>query len=245
MRAVVTGSTSGIGKAIALELAAGGADVLVHGRRSEPAALAIVDALRARGVQSRAIMADLRDAAQCRELAETAWKELERIDIWVNNAGADTLTGDAARWPFERKLAELLAVDVTATMLLSRDIGQRMRIAGSGTIVNIGWDQAETGMEGDSGQLFGAGKAAVMAFTKSLALTLAPQVRVNCVAPGWIQTAWGTSASTVWQERVQRETPLVRWGLPEDVARAVRCLVSPAANFITGQVIRVNGGAVR
>jgi 3-oxoacyl-[acyl-carrier protein] reductase len=100
-------------------------------------------------------------------------------------------------------------------------------------------------MEGDSGQMFGLTKGAVMAFTRSLALTLAPEVRVNCLAPGWIRTAWGEQASAVWQERVRRETPLLRWGVPDDVAAAARWLVSPAAAFITGQVLRVNGGAVR
>jgi NAD(P)-dependent dehydrogenase (short-subunit alcohol dehydrogenase family) len=109
----------------------------------------------------------------------------------------------------------------------------------------MGWDQADTGMEGDSGQLFAATKGAVMAFTKSLALSLAPEVRVNCLAPGWVRTGWGESASTYWQNRVRRETPLGRWGTPEDVAVVARWLASPAAAFITGQVIRVNGGAVR
>jgi 3-oxoacyl-[acyl-carrier protein] reductase len=84
-----------------------------------------------------------------------------------------------------------------------------------------------------------------MAFSKSLALTLAPQVRVNCLAPGWIQTDWGNTASERWHDRVRRETPLGRWGTPADVARVARWLVSPAADFITGQVIRINGGAVR
>ena len=83
-----------------------------------------------------------------------------------------------------------------------------------------------------------------MAFTKSLALSLAPEVRVNCLAPGWIRTAWGSQASEAWQARVLKETPLERWGTPEDVAAAALWLVSPAAAFITGQVIRVNGGAV-
>jgi NAD(P)-dependent dehydrogenase (short-subunit alcohol dehydrogenase family) len=70
-------------------------------------------------------------------------------------------------------------------------------------------------------------------------------VRVNCLAPGWIRTAWGEGASARWQERVRRETPLGRWGTPEDVAQAARWLVSPAAAFVTGQIIRVNGGVVR
>jgi 3-oxoacyl-[acyl-carrier protein] reductase len=130
-------------------------------------------------------------------------------------------------------------------MILARDIGRRMKARGRGVILNMGWDQAETGMEGDSGQLFGATKAAVMAFTKSLALSLAPEVRVNCLAPGWIRTAWGDQASAKWQERVRRETPLGRWGTPHDVARAARWLASPKAGFITGQVVRINGGAVR
>jgi 2-amino-4-hydroxy-6-hydroxymethyldihydropteridine diphosphokinase len=245
LRALVTGSTSGIGRAIALELAAGGADILVHGRRSRDAAEQVADQVRQAGVRGGGILADLRDPEECRRLVEAAWAEWHGLDIWVNNAGADTLTGEAAHWPFERKLAELLAVDVTATVLLARDVGERMRQAGGGVLLNMGWDQADTGMEGDSGQLFGATKAAVMAFSKSLALSLAPAVRVNCLAPGWVRTAWGEGASKVWQERVQRETPLQRWGTPEDVAATARWLVSPAAAYVTGQVVRVNGGAVR
>jgi 3-oxoacyl-[acyl-carrier protein] reductase len=112
-------------------------------------------------------------------------------------------------------------------------------------MLNVGWDQAETGMEGDSGELFAASKGAVMAFSKSLALSLAPAVRVNCLAPGWVRTAWGEKASSAWQERVLRETPLRRWGTPEDVASVARWLASPAAEFLTGQVVRINGGAVR
>ncbi len=161
------------------------------------------------------------------------------------NAGADTLTGGAGKWSFDEKLDALLAVDLKATMRLARDIGARMKARGRGSIITIGWDQAETGMEGDSGQLFAAAKGAVMCFTRSLALSLAPEVRVNCIAPGWIRTAWGETASAVWQERVRRETPLGVWGLPEDVADAAVWLASPSARFITGQTIRVNGGVVR
>ena len=100
-------------------------------------------------------------------------------------------------------------------------------------------------MEGDSGELFATAKGAVMAFSRSLALSLAPEVRVRCLAPGWIRTSWGESASEVWQQRVRRETPLGRWGTPEDVAAAARWLASPAARYLDGQVVRVNGGAVR
>ena len=120
-----------------------------------------------------------------------------------------------------------------------------MKTAGQGTLLNIGWDQADRGMEGDSAELFSTAKNAVMGFTRSLAVSLAPEVRVNCIAPGWIQTAWGEQASEAWQERVLRETPLGRWGQPEDIARLARFLVSEDASYITGQVINANGGAVR
>jgi NAD(P)-dependent dehydrogenase (short-subunit alcohol dehydrogenase family) len=184
-------------------------------------------------------------ASTCEPLAADAWDVWDGLDVAVLNAGADILTGDAAKWPFERKLEALLAVDVRSTMLLGRAIGDRMRRQGRGVILTVGWDKAETGMEGDSGQLFAATKGAVTAFTKSLALSLAPQVRVNCIAPGWIKTAWGKKASAAWQERAVRDTPLGRWGAPEDVAAVAVWLASPAAAFMTGQVVRVNGGAVR
>jgi len=244
LRALVTGATGGIGRAIAVELAKAGADVIVHGRRKD-VAQELVSQLQENGVQSQVLLADLAEPDRCRQLVEQAWHTWNGLDIWINNAGADILMGTAARWPFERKLNELLAVDLMATVLLSREVGKLMKAQGHGVLLNMGWDQAETGMEGDSGQLFGAVKGAVMAFSKSLALTLAPEVRVNCLAPGWIRTAWGTGASARWQERVQKETPLGRWGTPEDVAAVTRWLVSPAAQFITGQIIRVNGGAVR
>jgi 3-oxoacyl-[acyl-carrier protein] reductase len=244
-RALVTGSTSGIGRAIALELAAGGADVIVHGRRSREAAEETAARIRLAGVRGEVRLADLSDIEACRRLVEEAWACWDGLEVWINNAGADTLTGEAASWSFERKLRELLAVDVTATMILSREVGRRMREAEGGVILNMGWDQAETGMEGDSGELFAASKGAIMAFSRSLALSLAPAVRVNCLAPGWIRTAWGEGASRHWQERVLRETLMHRWGRPEDVAAAARWLVSPAAAFLTGQILRINGGAIR
>lgn len=251
LRALVTGSSSGIGRAIAVAFARQGARMLLHGYRPGPDLNDVMEECREIsrpfGFGASATRADLRDPVEVDRLAEDAWGGLPGgpLDILVCNAGADTLTGGAAKWSFDEKLDALLAVDLKATVRLARDVGGRMKARGRGVILTVGWDQAETGMEGDSGQLFGAVKAAVTGFTRSLALSLAPEVRVNCLAPGWIRTAWGETASAVWQERVRRETPLGIWGLPEDVAAAAVWLASPAAAFVTGQTVRVNGGAVR
>jgi 3-oxoacyl-[acyl-carrier protein] reductase len=239
--AVVTGSSSGIGRAIALELARAGADVLVHARVREEAAREVVTEARRLGVSAEYVLFDLADQRAQDALVERAyaWRE---IDIWINNAGADVLTGPPAKWSFEEKLDALWKVDVTATLRLGRSVGQRMMRRGNGLILNMGWDQAERGMEGSSGELFAATKGAVMAFTKSLARSLAPHVRVNCLAPGWIRTAWAETASASWQQRAVQENLLGRWGTPEDVAGVCRFLASPAAAFITGQVLAINGG---
>jgi 3-oxoacyl-[acyl-carrier protein] reductase len=241
-RALITGSTTGIGQAIALELARAGADVIIHGRSQQKAAEATAKQVRELGVQTQIILADLTHPEEVDRLVQEAWGCWSGIDIFVQNAGVDLLTGDSKTWSFEEKWASLVAVDLTASLRLCRAFGERM--AHGGSILTMGWDQAEVGMEGDSGQLFGTAKAGVMAFTRSLAKTLAPRVRVNCLAPGWIKTEWGETASIDWQERVRKETPLGRWGLPEDVAQTARWLCSPAAAFISGQIVRINGGAV-
>jgi 3-oxoacyl-[acyl-carrier protein] reductase len=187
------------------------------------------------------VLADLSDPAEHDRLVEASWT-WRPIDVWVNNAGADVLTGDAANWSFEEKLSLLWRVDVLGTLRLSRTVGQRMKQRAGGVILNMGWDQAATGMAGDSGQMFAAVKGAVMAATRSLAKSLAPEVRVNCLAPGWIRTAWGQQASADWQDRARDESLLGRWGEPLDVARVACFLASPAAQFVNGQIININGG---
>lgn len=244
-RVLVTGASSGIGRAMALEFAAAGADTLVHCRNSFTSAQEVARTCCGTGRRSEALVADLGDESKLFAFSEEVWNKWQGLDVLVNNAGVDLLTGAGAKLSYGEKLQRLLEVDVRGTMLLTREIGRRMKQSGAGVILNIGWDQSDRGMEGDSGELFSAAKNAVMGFTRSAALSLAPEVRVNCIAPGWIRTAWGTQASAEWQERVLRETPLGRWGEPEDIAALARFLCSPAASYLTGQVICANGGAVR
>lgn len=248
---LVTGATHGIGRAVALRLASAGAHVAIHGR-SGAAADEVAAELAALGGCSGRFLADLGDAAALPRLVTDVTGALPNLDTVILIAGADVLTGEAAAWSFERKLDQLLRVDVTSTMILARAFGRSMKARwqddqaatgiARGAIVTTGWDQAETGMEGDSGELFAATKGAVMAFTRSVARSLAPGVRVNCVAPGWIRTKWGEGASELWQKRAVRESLLRRWGEPADIAAAVAWLVSPDAAFVTGQILPVNGG---
>ncbi|HVJ80273.1 MAG TPA: SDR family oxidoreductase [Planctomycetia bacterium] len=242
--AAVTGSSSGIGAAAARKLAADGWDVVLHYRRSKGPAEALEAEIRATGRQTYLYAADFMDPEAGPGLVDLVWNSTGGVSLWVHNAGADLLTGPEAKWDLGRKYDVLQRVDLWGTIATCRAAGARMKAAGDGVIVTIGWDQTETGMEGDSGELFAAIKGGVAAFTKSLAKSLAPQVRVHNVAPGWIQTAWGAKASDVWQQRVLRETPLGRWGTPEDVAAAIAFLASPAARMMTGQRLRINGGVV-
>lgn len=244
-RAVVTGSSSGIGRAIALELARAGAQIVVHFARSAANAAQVVEEISGIGQQAIAVQADLSTVAGCRTFVETAWDTFDGVDIWVNNAGVDLLTTNHRSADYAEKLDLLYEVDVRGSIVLTKNVAERMRDVGRGSILTIGWDQSDRGMDGDSGELFSATKNAVMGATRSLAVSYAPAVRINCIAPGWIRTAWGDTAPPEWQERVLRETPLKRWGEPEDIAKLARFLVSDEAAYITGQVINANGGAVR
>lgn len=244
-KVVVTGGSSGIGRAVAVEFARAGADVVIHCAKSKNDADRVAKEIHSIGRKASVVQSDFCHLESLEHFVDAAWLAFDGVDIWVNNAGADVLTGPAADWTYELKLQRLLDIDVRAGILLARAAGSRMFAAGRGVILTIGWDQADRGMEGNSGELFAATKNAVMGFSRSLALSLAPKVRVNCIAPGWIKTAWGQSASDPWQQRVMNETPLKRWGTPDDIAATARFLCSDSASYITGQIINVNGGAVR
>ncbi|PHR98628.1 MAG: 3-oxoacyl-ACP reductase [Blastopirellula sp.] len=242
--AVVTGSSSGIGRAIALRLAQSGASVIVHANKNKAGAEETASLIADMGSESEIQICDFQDSDKRSNFVDNCWAWKNHVDIWINNAGADVLTGEAKDWSYEQKLEHLWNIDVKSTIQLSRAIGTKMREAQvpGGVILNTGWDQAEQGMEGESGEIFSTIKGAIMSFTRSLARSLAPDVRVNCLAPGWIQTSWGQTSSDYWNQRAINESLLKRWGTAEDVANMACFLASPAASFITGQIIPINGG---
>ncbi len=241
--AVVTGASSGIGRAVALALGAAGARVVVNYRSSEAAASDVVDAIHSGGGDAVAIQADVSDAAQIDAMIAATRARFGTPAIWANMAGADILTGAGAELADSDKLDLLLNVDVRGTVLCSWAVAPLMREAGGGTIINMSWDLALRGMAGTNPQMFATAKAAVTGFTRSLALSLAPEIRVNEVAPGWIETAFADSVmSDEYRQGVIAATPLARMGVPADVAGAVVYLASDAAAFVTGQTLKVNGG---
>ncbi|WP_149496353.1 SDR family NAD(P)-dependent oxidoreductase [Roseiconus lacunae] len=275
-RAVVTGASSGIGQQISLHLAQqpSVAQIGIHYRNNRAGAEETAAMVRSLGKEAVLLQADFASEESCHKFVDQAWQEVAGDDgssgspdgpnVWINNAGADVLTGEAAGWSFDEKLRYLMRVDVTNTIAISRRVAAKMRAdikqsqrhrrsesldsedvsqsRNDRSMVFIGWDQAPHGMEGDAGQMFGPVKAAVMAFAASLAQELAPEIRVNTVCPGWIQTAWGDSTSEYWDRRAKDQSLMQRWGKPEDVAKAVAFCADEANTFCCGQVINVNGG---
>jgi 3-oxoacyl-[acyl-carrier protein] reductase len=242
---LVTGASSGIGRAIALAFARAGADVALTYRTNLAGARDVEQEIRALGRRAVVLQLDVADDAAIRKAGPAAVASLGRLDAWINNAGADILTGPGAELQDVEKLALLLSVDLRGTILASWAAAALLGAQPEGgVIINMSWDHVLTGMPGRNPEMFAAAKGGVLAFSKSLARSAAPRVRVNVLAPGWIETSFGSSLNDDIRNAVAKSTPLARWGMPEDVAGAAVFLASPAARFITGQTMLVGGGVV-
>ena len=238
--AVVTGASRGIGRAVAIALAAAGAQVVVNYARSSTAADEVVAEIVAAGGSAVAIQADVSQADQVDGLINGTLKQFGRVDVLVNNAGItrDTLL-------LRMKLEDWQAVidlNLTGVFLCTRAVAKIMLKQRSGRIINIA---SVAGQMGNPGQAnYSAAKAGVIGFTKTVAKELASRgITANAVAPGFIETDMTDDLGNT--DEIRKFIPLGRFGQPEDIAGMVRFLAAdPAAAYITGQVFNVDGGMV-
>jgi 3-oxoacyl-[acyl-carrier protein] reductase len=242
---LVTGASSGIGRSIALACARAGADLAITYRGNKGGAEETADLIRQTGRRVETHQLDLQTPNAAAALAADLGHTYGRVDVWINSAGADILTGPGARLSRLEKLNLVLDVDVRGTVYASWAAVDLMRVQQrGGVIINMSWDHVTQGMSGENPVLYALAKGGVLSFSRSLAREVAPDIRVNVLAPGFIATAFEGEASEGWRRHVIELTPLRRWGTPDDVAGAAVYLASDEAAFLTGQVIMVNGGVV-
>lgn len=237
--AVVTGGSRGIGRAICLELAAGGANVVFCYAGNEAAAGETARAVESLGAKALAVRCDVSDAAQVDALVKAAVEAFGRIDILVNNAGI-TRDNLAVRMS-EADFDAVISANLKGTFLCMKAVSRLMLKQRYGRIVNL---SSVVALRGNAGQVnYAASKAGVIGMTKSLAKELASRgVTVNAVAPGFIETDMTAALSESARAAAQEGIPMNRLGAPEDVAKAAAFLASDAAAYITGQVLAVDGG---
>ena len=239
--ALITGSSRGIGRAVALELSLAGYAVCINYIQSREAAEELAAQLRGEGREAIAIQADVADSHVVNEMVRQTEAELGPVTLLVNNAGISWqgLFQDMEDAAWER----MLAVNLTGARNAARAVLPAMISQKSGCIVNI---SSMWGLRGASCEVaYACSKAAIVGLTRSLALELAPsRIRVNCVAPGCIETDMVRVLGQETREMLVAETPIGRLGTPEDIAHAVAFLASEKASFITGQVLTADGGFI-
>jgi 3-oxoacyl-[acyl-carrier protein] reductase len=237
--ALVTGASRGLGRAVALELASRGADVIVNYRHSREAAATVVDAVEQKGRRAIAVQADVADFDQASELVNVALTQMGGLDILVNNAG---ITRDALLMRMEEEDWDaVMRVNLKGVFNVCKAAVRTFIRQRSGRIINI---SSVSGMLGQTGQTnYAASKAGLIGFTKSLARELGTRgITVNVVAPGFIPTDLNASLEEAWKTRLLDLIPLGHFGKPEDVAWVVAFLAGDEAAYITGAVLPVDGG---
>ena len=237
--AIVTGGSRGIGRAVCLELARGGANVVLCYAGNEAAARETVQAVETLGAQALAVRCDVADAVRVDALVKAAVERFGRVDILVNNAGItrDNLLMRMSEADFDA----VIAANLKGTFLCMKAVSRLMLKQRYGRIVNL---SSVVGLRGNAGQVnYAASKAGVIGMTKSLAKELASRgVTVNAVAPGFIETDMTAALPEAARTAALESIPMNRPGAPEDVAKAVAFLAGDGAAYITGQVLAVDGG---
>ena len=237
--AVVTGGSRGIGRAVCIQLAKQGCNVVVNYCHGEAAAAETVALCKAENADAVAVQADVSTAEGCKALFEQAVNAFGRVDILVNNAGItrDNLILRMSEEDFDA----VLNANLKGAFLCCKEAARRMVRQRWGRIVNL---SSVVALRGNAGQTnYSASKAGLIGLTKSLAKELGPSgIQVNCVAPGVVDTKMNAGLTPEELQALRDETPLGVIGTSEDIAQAIWFLASPESDFITGQVLSPNGG---
>jgi len=235
--AIVTGGSRGIGRAVVRRLAGAGMDVVFTYRENATAAAEVISAIPGAKIQAESV--DVRDAAACAAFVEKVFDRVGRIDLLVNNAGVIRDNPLAALEAAD--VREVLETNVEGTFNMTRAVVPFMISQRRGKIVNISSVSGEKGGRGQTN--YAASKGAINAFTRALAVEVAPRgINVNAVAPGVIETEMSRAVREMAGDQVKSRILLRRFGQPEEVAHAVWFLSSRYADYITGQVLNVDGG---
>lgn len=237
--ALVTGAARGIGKAIAIALAEQGATVLLNFRGNEAVVSEVREIIRQKGFCAEIIQADVTQKTQVEAMVGTIIKKYGHLDILVNNAGI-TRDNLIIRMKDE-EWHEVIQTNLSAAFYCLREVARPMMKQRAGKIINIA---SVVGLHGNAGQInYASAKAGIIGLTKSAAKELAARgIMVNAIAPGFIETDMTKKLPEAVQEKIAAQIPLGHLGQPEDVAQLAVFLASPRANYITGQVIPVDGG---
>lgn len=236
---LVTGGSRGIGKSIALELAQLGASVAITYARSDEAAAEVVEQIREKGGEARAFKADAVDFARAEEVVADVVKEWGKLDVLVNNAG---ITRDNLILRMsEEQWSEVITTNLQSVFNYSKAAAKPMMRNRGGSVISI---SSVVGLSGNAGQTnYSASKAGIIGFTKSYAKEFASRnIRANVVAPGYITTEMTGSLSDDILQTIKSSTPMGRPGEADEVAGAVAFLASDYSRYITGEVLRVDGG---
>ena len=236
--ALITGTSRGIGKAIALKLGKDGATVIGTATTDE-GVKSISNYLSEAGIKGKGIILNVNDTDQIRNLFTEIRKEFGEVTILVNNAGITR--DDLLVRMKDEKWDEVIGTNLKAIFRLSREVLRSMMMARSGRIINIASIVGSTGNAGQSN--YAAAKAGILGLSKSLAREVGSRnITINCVAPGFVDTDMTRALSEKQQQDLLQHVPLKRLGEPEDIASAVAFLASPSAGYITGATLHVNGG---
>jgi 3-oxoacyl-[acyl-carrier protein] reductase len=240
--ALVTGASRGIGAATARLLAAAGADVAVHYHDARAAAEVVAADVRSRGVRTAILQADLSDPRAAETIPRSAFDALGRLDILVHNAGIWT-PGRAESMSLET-WSETMRLNFDAVFIITREALPFLRHSPHAAIVTVVSTAAQRGEAEHSH--YAASKGALVSWTKSLAVELAPGIRVNAVAPGWVDTDMVLPELRDPERRaeIERGIPSGRLATPEEIAAPIVFLASDLASHITGEILNVNGGSV-